>query len=550
MVLRDLQQLQNMISVVDMSGVILRYTESLLSSGRHANIELAASVMEGLVDSDDSVQLILTAWRHYYSNAGSLLDNDLDLARKVLSLAPEGVREVQDCYDLIAALQSLADFGLHDVLPVTVLNCQDRMEFVRRALQVKPTAYKNTQRLMKLASLLKVCQGEGVEGVVWATIARRALQLGDTSAAHTACNNFILAGYREGWDICYALAAQAGQESGKCGDLLSFAVAHCDNESLMSVLASLLTMEQRNMTRTVEARLAGSSSEETDAEVFDDAVEDDNGEVTRDTREVSPLATVLNIPSLTTQFLRQHQAAPAAIWQLSQNLLTQSLTNSNGHASCDDSLDTSFSHSSFPCFYSSLYPECRESGLDTNYGQFVSPCLVQNQSVVSYHLLRLSLLSATVQCLSEGEEDEEGGKGIPPDLLAPTLPLLASQDILLALSINLSTPTPVSMQALDNLPRSLPSLCYCLLYLAIIKLSSMNKQCFHSTPKQLVSMALKLSRGDKDSVSKELLRYQELLTDSHQGEQLSGGLVIFYWVSSYDFHTRSSWRCGCGQVHQ
>ena len=71
------------------------------------------------------------------------------------------------------------------------------MEFVRRAMQTRHNAYKNTQRLMKLASLLQVCHGESVEGVVWDTLARSALQVDDISASRTACNNFILAGTRQ-----------------------------------------------------------------------------------------------------------------------------------------------------------------------------------------------------------------------------------------------------------------------------------------------------------------------------------------------------------------
>ena len=62
----------------------------------------------------------------------------------------------------------------------------------RRAVQTKQNAYKNTQRLMKLASLLKVCQGESVGGVVLDTVTMRALQVGDISASRTACNKFIL----------------------------------------------------------------------------------------------------------------------------------------------------------------------------------------------------------------------------------------------------------------------------------------------------------------------------------------------------------------------
>ena len=108
--LRDLQISQNLVPVVDMAAVM--NSESLLS-GSITNIELAGSVMEGLMDTGDS--LILTSWRHYYCSTGSLHDSDIDLARKCLSLAPaDTVREVQDCFDLIAALQSLADFVLGD----------------------------------------------------------------------------------------------------------------------------------------------------------------------------------------------------------------------------------------------------------------------------------------------------------------------------------------------------------------------------------------------------------------------------------------------------
>ena len=34
----------------------------------------------------------------------------------------------------------------------------------------------------------------------------------DYLACHTACNNFILADYSQGWDICYHLAIQEGRQ--------------------------------------------------------------------------------------------------------------------------------------------------------------------------------------------------------------------------------------------------------------------------------------------------------------------------------------------------
>ena len=88
MVLRDLQQLQHLVSIVDMSGVLLSYTESLFSSGRHVNIDLAASVMEGLIDTeDDSVRLILAAWRHYYSRTTLAARSELVQCADLLSFA-------------------------------------------------------------------------------------------------------------------------------------------------------------------------------------------------------------------------------------------------------------------------------------------------------------------------------------------------------------------------------------------------------------------------------------------------------------------------------
>ena len=534
MVLRDLQCLQNLVPVVEMTGVMLGYTESLLSSGSHSNIELAGSVMEGLIDTGDSLQLVLTAWRHYYSTAASLSDPDIDLARKCLSLAPDGVRDIQDCYDLIAALQSLADFGLSDLLPMTVLNCQDRMEFVRRAVQTKQNAYKNTQRLMKLASLLKVCQGESVEGVVWDTIARRALQVGDISASRTACNNFILAGHTAGWDICYALAARPdfGPDLERCRELLAFSASHCDPENIGDVLQTILTVEQRSITKKIESKIVRESTngdaDNEEEEIFDDAVEN---AVDRESREVSPMSTVLSIPSLTSQFLTQHQAAPAAVWQLSSSWLSQ-LSSSNNNMinswSQQMELDKDFASARFPAFYSSLFKTSESddylvSGLDACYTKFTRPVLSQDLSVVSLQLLRLNFLSQTLSSLSASTPDAICKEAITLDLLEQVLPLVASQDIFLSLGISLTSPSQTSISSMTSLPKTLPSLCYSLLYLSLLQLSSMNSgDLFKSIPKQLVTKALNLSGNKKDKLSKELKHYQNLLTDFHQGNQLSG----------------------------
>jgi hypothetical protein len=58
-----------------------------------------------------------------------------------------------------------------------VLRSTRRLEFVQLALEAKPTAYRNSQRLMKLATLLRAENIDNLEGVVWAMVARKALQV-------------------------------------------------------------------------------------------------------------------------------------------------------------------------------------------------------------------------------------------------------------------------------------------------------------------------------------------------------------------------------------
>jgi len=530
-VLRDLQLLQSLIPCVTMQAVILSYTESLLSSGSSTNIDLAGTVLDGVVESGDTLQLLLTAWRHYYTSSSGVGDPDLELARQCLSLAQPGSREVQDCYDLIAALQSLADFGLGGVLPVTVLESKDRMEFVRQAVQARPTAYKNSQRLMKLASLLRVNGGECVEGMVWATIARRALDVGDHSSSQTACNNFMLAGHTAGWDICYALAARGDfTDLDKCSQLLAFAVSHCDRENIADIMQTIVTVEQRNLTSKLSSKIEtgkvlfenGIDEEE---DIFDDAVEEAES---RNSREASPLSTVLNIPSLSSQFLMQHQVT-AGVLQQTSSWLSQLSAATMERSFCEDQIvDMDFTSVRAPAFYSSLYPpDTPLSALDLSYTKFSRPVLSQDLGVASYQILRISCLSETILALSEQNPDTSNPSFpvISPDLLQQLVPLIASQDLFLGLALLVSVPPSTSLPILQTLPRTLPSLCLSLTHLSTLLLTEerdLAQKIFSCTPEQLVQSALALQSSSKSSISAELLSYLELATDFHQGNQLSG----------------------------
>merc|ERR1719308_581730 len=515
-----------------MQTVILSYTESLLSSGSSTNIDLAGTVLEGVVESGDTLQLLLTAWRHYYTSSSGVGDPDLDLARQVLSLAQPGSREVQDCYDLIAALHSLADFGLGGVLPVTVLESKDRMEFVRKAVQARPTAYKNSQRLMKLASLLKVAGGESVEGMVWATIARRALDLGDYSSSQTACNNFILAGYTAGWDICYALAARGDfTDLDKCSQLLAFAVSHCDKENIADIMQTIVTVEQKNITSKLSSKLETGKALnvngiEEEEEIFDDAMEETES---RTSREVSPISTVLNIPSLSSQFLLQNEMT-AGVLQQTTDWLSQLSTATMERSFCEDQVvDTDFSNIRVPAFYSSLFPPSTSlSALDPSYTKFSRPVLSQDLGVASYQILRVSCLAETILALSDknNETNKYSFPVISQDLLHQLVPLLASQDLYLGLALLISVPPTTSLPVLESLPRTLPSLCLSLTHLSTLVVTQQNTDLAHKvfscSPEHIIKSALALQTSTNSPFTRELRNYLELATDFHQGNQLSG----------------------------
>jgi len=527
-VLRDLQLLQSLISCVSMNTVILGYTESLLSSGSSSNIDLAGSVLEGVVDSDDTIKLILTAWRHYYSSSGGLGDVELDLARQCLSLAPPGNREIQDCYDLIAALQSLSDFGLDQVLPISVLECKDRMELVEQAVKFKPTSYKNSQRLMKLATLLRVNGGEPVEGMVWASIANRALKVGDYSTSQTACNNFMLAGFIKGWDICYALATQGNfSDLDKCSELLAFAVSHCPKENISDIMKTIVTVEQKNLTSKLSSKIStGSDHPETgteDEDIFDDAVEET---YSRESREPSPLEHVLSIPSLSSQFFMENPIT-ANMVEKSSKWLSQLATTNMERSYCEDQLiDLDFNTVRIPSFYASLFPaNTCVSALDPTYTKFSRPLLSQDLGVASYQIYRINCLSESLITLSQAyPESNLNFINIPKDLLEQLLPLLASQDLLVGLSLLLSAPSDASIHALSTLPRTYPSLCLCLVYLSILILQDNNidaLKVFSCSPENLITSALSLP-SEASLLSTELHSYLDLVTDYHQGNQLSG----------------------------
>ena len=177
----------------------------------------------------------------------------------------------------------MVDFGLGHVLPLTILEAKDRLQFVKMAVEARPNAYKNQQRLMKLASLLGVATGS-MEGEVWSTIANRALKLGDSASSLVACNNIIKVGFTAGWEVCYALAVRGKfTDLEKARNLLNFAVCHCQPSELQGVVSSLVKVEHSVLEQGLSVGVAGEEEEE--EEDWEEAHEEMDVEATGEERQ-------------------------------------------------------------------------------------------------------------------------------------------------------------------------------------------------------------------------------------------------------------------------
>ena len=435
-VLRDLQRLQKLIPIVPIQRVFYMFCESLLSSGSPTNIDLAGDVLQSMMEPEDQVSLIITAWTHYFSTSSNLNDPNIELAKHCLCLVKSSSKELLDCGDLISSLQSLADFGLPQVHPVTVLKSKNRLDFVVQALNAKPHAYKNSQRLMKLATLLKAESIDKLEGLVWTLVARKSLEVDDLNACQTACNNIIQCGYTPGWDVCFALGVRAElTDLQKSLDLLSFSATHCDPENIENVVFSLLKVEQKLLHSTIFAK-----ANTTEDDVFTDIEEETDDKFEDTVEEIYPRSrspfpyvsdvknTLFNVTRLSTAYLVDNEISRSVLagtTSLIQHISKKQIQDSYSFVDIGKNLDCF----RFPAFYSSLFvhSDVQESLVDFNFRNYSIPRIENNLSLASQQALRSQLLSGVLLDLFSNTEPT--GRMVSEELLKELIPVIAGQDI-------------------------------------------------------------------------------------------------------------------------
>ncbi|XP_027711429.1 neuroblastoma-amplified sequence isoform X1 [Vombatus ursinus] len=240
------------------------FTESLLCSGRLDTLHLAGQMMQcsaGVsgppgsgphkgkapfrVSYEKSVALVLAASREYFNSSTNLADGCMDLARSCLQLITDCPRAVQEELDLIRALGYLEEFGVKS-LPLQVRLCPDRLSIIEECIAQAPTCYKQSAKLLGLASLLQVAGEDHEErkGQVLVLLVQQALHFQDCKAASMHCQELMATGYSPSWDVCSQLGqCESFQDLAARQELMAFALTHCPPSSIECLLAASSSLQ-------------------------------------------------------------------------------------------------------------------------------------------------------------------------------------------------------------------------------------------------------------------------------------------------------------------
>uniref|UniRef100_A0A8C2ZSW2 NBAS subunit of NRZ tethering complex n=1 Tax=Cyclopterus lumpus TaxID=8103 RepID=A0A8C2ZSW2_CYCLU len=250
------------------------FVESLLCSSRVENVRLAGQLMHcskevpgslsfrgkghGLkVAYDNSLELVLAAAREYFNSSTTLTDPCMGLARSCLQLITDCPPTIQEELDLISSLSQLEDFNA-SILPLQVRLRPDRLSLVEECIAHCSTAYKQSNTLLNLASLLRVAgdDKDARKGKVLTLLAEQALQCLDFKASSVHCRDLMAAGMYPAWDVCSLLGQCEGYGDLEARqELLAFSLTHCPPDGIHGLLAASSDLQTQVLYQAVNYQM-------------------------------------------------------------------------------------------------------------------------------------------------------------------------------------------------------------------------------------------------------------------------------------------------------
>ncbi|KAL2652320.1 hypothetical protein R1flu_020448 [Riccia fluitans] len=238
---QDLRTLQDKaFPFVDKETLLLEFCQGLLRAGKFS---LAKNYLKGTgttsLHSDKAEKLVLRIAREYFYSAPSLDSTSIEKAKECLNLLPPSQALTAELNIVDAVTERLPSLGV-TLLPLQFRQLKDKMEAVKMAISSEPGAYSYVPEIMNLASLLGLTS-EDEQAAVEAAIAREAAGAGDFGLARDLCLGLVRKGHGHIWDLCAALGRGPdfdGMDLSTRKELLSFALAHCDVESVGELLGA------------------------------------------------------------------------------------------------------------------------------------------------------------------------------------------------------------------------------------------------------------------------------------------------------------------------
>ncbi|XP_076354433.1 NBAS subunit of NRZ tethering complex-like isoform X3 [Tachypleus tridentatus] len=541
------------------------FTESLLCSGSKENISLAGQMLESshnvvrkksplIMSSQTSgplysnkvpyhkaVKLVLVAAQEYFNSSATLSDPCMALAKTSLQLLQDVPPSIEDELDLISSLSLLDEFSVN-ILPLQVRQCQNRLELVQKALLSKPGAYKQPQKVLKLAHLLRVCGNnkKECEGKTLSLLAESAFQAADYEACYGACHRLLNGCFREGWKVCQLL--------GQCQEfknlsarivLLTFAISYCASDLLEDLLRNKAEIQLQMIYSKVESHL---NQDKPEVKIFgnNSFFKDEN----RNSETNFTLNTLHQTHEATLEILRSttettkavfSSVTGAQIWKDTAKWINSLSFENEIDAGLNAGLNTvELNKYCASTFYASLFEDCHIGKIGSTYTRYAFPDL-STSFHVPISLVHAALLESTLK--------ETHNSEVSSEVLLELVQLLLQEDTTLGIAFLLGLSQPEEADELfKRLPRTalvlqLASYYFALqLYASIQPVTVLSDDFYIYSPRYLIKQVVHVLDTDKVTnfgklkcCASLLRKYNKLLFDFIEAEILKtygGGVDV------------------------
>ncbi|XP_072751649.1 NBAS subunit of NRZ tethering complex [Anoplolepis gracilipes] len=359
------------------------------------------------VSYEKAIDLILEATKEYFNGSRTLTDPNMELAKTCLRLIQDDNIKIKEEYDLIKSLQILNEFNV-DILPLQVRLTADKLTLIEHCLNNQRDAYKNRQRLLTLATYLRIEGNNNKlrEGKVLELIANKAFEIEDYNTCATICTQLAQHNYLPVWKICLNLGCcnnyQDLKVKQKC---LWFAINNGPSDILGTALDHMHLIEIQMLHKNLELWMPSAEFQSSKDEESDESEDDFTDAMTTpqvEMKEFVPkiLETSTEIVKSSANIVKEStfglikNISDTNFWKSRLNFnFTNNLENNMPYETENEQNMENTNLQTFPCFYESLHEMSKTSITQTKYNKYSMVDIQNTKLKCCRALLRITMLS-------------------------------------------------------------------------------------------------------------------------------------------------------------